>query len=304
MDPHTALPPALQPMATAALARHGGLVAIFDPEDRLHWANAAFLQAMDVPPDRPRISWAELMRHCHAVGRGAAVDAEDFEHWLASAASRRSKLPFRQFEADLRDGRWILMTETMDDQGWMLCIGVDVSDLGSEHRHLRVQRDLALRASQVDPLTGIANRSAVLQRLAEALRRREPPAVALIDLDHFKQINDQHGHAAGDQVLRDFAERLQHSLRRSDACGRVGGEEFLLVLDGLALADAQEVMQRLLQAVRDARALPAQPGFTYTASIGLVRAREDERPEDVIARADQALYAAKHGGRDRCVSGD
>ncbi|MBN8488836.1 MAG: diguanylate cyclase [Burkholderiales bacterium] len=301
MDPDTALPAELLPVATEALARHGGLVAIFDPEDRLHWANAAFRLSLDVP-DIPRISWAELMRHCHAVGRGAAIDAEDFEHWLASAASRRGKRPYRQFEADLRDGRWILMTETMDHRGWMLCIGVDVTDLGNDHRHLRVERDLALRASQVDPLTGIANRGAVLQRLAEALHRRQPPAVALIDLDHFKQINDQHGHAAGDQVLRDFAERLQHALRRSDACGRVGGEEFLVVLDGLTITDAQEVMQRLLLTVRGGRALPALPGFVYTASIGLVHARPGERPEDVMARADLALYAAKRGGRDTCVA--
>jgi diguanylate cyclase (GGDEF)-like protein len=301
MEPFTALPDALLPMADEALARHGGMVAIFDPEDRLRWANARFRDALDVP-DVPGLRWADLMRHCHAVGRGAAVDAEDFEHWLASAASRRGKRPYRQFEADLRDGRWILMTETMDHRGWMLCIGVDVSDLGNDHRRLRVERDLALRASQVDPLTGIANRAAVLQRLDEALRRRQPPAVALIDLDHFKQINDQHGHAAGDQVLRDFADRLQHALRRSDACGRVGGEEFLVVLDGLSMVEAQEVMRRLLSTVRTGRALPALPDFVYTASIGLVHAQEGERPEDVMARADLALYAAKRGGRDTCVA--
>ncbi|MBQ0961063.1 GGDEF domain-containing protein [Ideonella sp. 4Y11] len=136
----------------------------------------------------------------------------------------------------------------------------------------------------------------------EALRRRAPPAVALIDLDHFKQINDQHGHAAGDQVLRDFADRLQHALRRSDTCGRVGGEEFLVVLDGLSIDDAQEVMQRLLLAVRQGRPLDDLPDFAYSASIGLVRAREAERPEDVMARADLALYAAKRGGRNTCVA--
>lgn len=300
MDPITQLPAGLQAMVAGALARHGGLLAVFDPDDRLHWANAAFRAALDVPPIE-HLRWADLMRHCHAVGRGAAIDAEDFEHWLASAASRRGKLAYRQFEADLRDGRWILMTETMDSQGWMLCIGMDVSDLGSDLRELRVERDLALRASQVDPLTGIANRLAVLQRLGQKLRHSTPPAVALVDLDHFKQINDQHGHAAGDQVLRDFADRLQQSLRRSDACGRIGGEEFLVVLEALPLASAQDVMQRLLQTVRDARPLQARLDFSYTASIGMVLARAGERPEDVIARADLALYAAKRGGRDRCV---
>lgn len=303
MQPEPPLPDDLPPAALALLTRHQGMVALFDADDRLRWANAAWCAALAVP-EGSSPTWAELMRANHAQGRGAAIDTDDFERWLASAASRRGKQPYRQFETDLRDGRWMLMTETMDERGWMLCIATDVSDLASDHRELRVARDLALRASQVDVLTGIGNRAFVLQRLGEALAAPgQPPCVALVDLDHFKQINDRWGHAAGDTVLRDFAQLLQDGLRRADACGRIGGEEFLVVLNDISLQGAEEVVLRLLGQVRAARPLPLEPGYNYTASVGLVQAHTGERTEDVTARADAAVYRAKRAGRDRCVLG-
>jgi diguanylate cyclase (GGDEF)-like protein len=301
MMPESSLPHDLAPAVLVMLARHQGLVAVFDADDRLRWANAAWRAALAVA-EGPLPTWAELMRANHAQGRGAAIDTDDFERWLASAASRRGKQPYRQFEADLRDGRWILMTETMDERGWMLCIATDVSDLASEHRALRVARDVALRASQVDALTGMGNRSFVLQRLDEAMAAAGPrPFVALIDLDHFKQINDRLGHAGGDTVLREFARLLQAGLRRSDACGRIGGEEFLVVLNDTAPDGAQDVLMRLLSQVRAARPLPGEPDFGYTASVGLAQAMPDERAEAVMARADAALYQAKRAGRDRLM---
>jgi diguanylate cyclase (GGDEF)-like protein len=303
MPQEPTLPDTLASAALGMLARHPGLVALFDASDRLLWANAAWRSALQVP-DGAHPTWAELMRANHAQGVGAAIDTDDFERWLASAGSRRGKQPYRQFETDLRDGRWMLMTETMDERGWMLCIASDVSDLASDHRALRVARDLALRASQVDVLTGIGNRAFVLQRLGEALAApAQPPCVALIDLDHFKQVNDRWGHAAGDTVLREFAQLLQDGLRRADACGRIGGEEFLVVLNDIPLQGAEEVVLRLLAQVRAARPLPAEPGYSYTASVGLVQAHTSERAEDVMARADVAVYRAKRAGRDRCVLG-
>lgn len=276
--------------------------ALFDAQDRLQWANRAFGETFGVAMDS-RPTWAELVRQGYERGVGTAIRTNNFEAWLSSAASRRGKLPYRQFEVDLCDGRWLLMTETLCAQGWMLCFASDVSDLARDHRELRAARDLAERASRVDALTGIANRTFVLQCLAESLRDGDPkPCVALVDLDLFKSVNDRFGHAAGDRVLCDFAQRLQGGLRRIDACGRIGGEEFLVVLRDIEPAAAVEVMHRLLSQVREARPLPDRTEQGYTASAGLVQARAGERPEDVMARADVALYLAKDGGRDRCVA--
>lgn len=174
------------------------------------------------------------MRHSHAVRCGPLIKTDDFGGWLASASSRRGKLPFRQFEADLCDGRWILMTETVDERGWMLFKATDVSGLAREHRDLHVARDQAQRVSSVDSLTGLGNRSFVMEKLDLCLAERTagPLCVAMADLEHFKHMNDNDGHAGGDAVLCDFARLLQAGLRRVNACGRVGGEEFMVLLQG------------------------------------------------------------------------
>jgi diguanylate cyclase len=299
------LPAEVAAMLAPALQRLGGMLSVFDTQDRLRWANRAYLDMLDLP-DGIGMTWSELMRSCHQRQAGAVIEAPDFETWLASTASRRGQQAYRQFEVDLHDGRWILLTQTVDANGWILELGLDVSDLGRDFRALRIERDLALRASQIDPLTGIGNRAFVLARLQEALAgpQESLPVVVLIDLDHFKRVNDWLGHAAGDQVLRHFAQGLQGGLRRADACGRIGGEEFMLLLGDVEPDLAEDIVNRVLNRVRAARPLPERPGFGYTASAGLVRAHAGERVEDVMARADLALYQAKGHGRDRCVRAD
>lgn len=296
------IPSDVEALVSPALARYGGMVAVFDSDDRLRWANPFYRDMMGIT-EGLGMTWSDLMRRSYQNQVGPVIKSADFEHWLASTASRRGKQPYRQFEVELCDGRWILLTQTVDEQGWILCLGVDISDLGRNHRELRIARDLALRASQIDPLTGIANRASVLQQLAAAMARRAGrPCAALIDLDHFKRINDRLGHAAGDQVLRDFAQRLQAGLRRADACGRYGGEEFLVVFADASLGDAQEVVRRLLAAVRQSRPLGDEPDFSYTVSAGLAQAQPGESPAELLVRADVALYQAKGAGRDRCVA--
>ncbi|MBQ0936126.1 sensor domain-containing diguanylate cyclase [Ideonella paludis] len=293
---------ALAELLPGLLSQAQVLAGVFDADDRLVWANAAFCEALAVVPGS-HPTWAEMMRHCHATQRGTVINTDDFEAWLASAASRRGKLPYRQFETDLHDGRWILMTETVDERGWMLCLGSDVSDLARDHRELRVARDQAQRASLVDALTGMGNRSFVMTQLSQRLAGRldTPLCVVMADLDHFKQINDSVGHAGGDAVLCDFARLLQQGIRRVDVCGRMGGEEFMAVLEGLSLSEAEQVMQRVLASVRASRPLASHPELSYRVSMGLAQAAPGEPAASLISRADAALYQAKRQGRDRCV---
>lgn len=278
------------------------LLALFDNHDVLRFANEAFCQAFDVQPDG-RITWLDMMRRNLASGRGSKVSAPEPEAWLAGAASRRGKQPFRAFEADLIDGRWIWMTETMDAQGWMLCSASDITALKIEGRALRQERDRALRAAQTDPMTGISNRAHVLQQMQEQLSRVQigagQLAVALLDLDHFKRINDTLGHGAGDAVICDFARQLQASSRRVDGFGRMGGEEFVLLLVDVSAEQAQAVVERLLARTRQASPLVEQPSLHYTASAGLTQARPGDTIAELCHRADEALYQAKAAGRDR-----
>jgi diguanylate cyclase len=154
-----------------------------------------------------------------------------------------------------------------------------------------------------DDLTGLLNRRAAMERFTEALgalpRRSAVASVVLIDLDHFKAVNDTHGHAAGDEVLRGFAEVARASLRTHDLLARWGGEEFLLVLPGADPADAAVVLARLREELAGRTFDAAAPGLRVTFSAGVARCGGLDDVEASIARADAAMYGAKTGGRNR-----
>ncbi|HEX7128224.1 MAG TPA: sensor domain-containing diguanylate cyclase, partial [Thermodesulfobacteriota bacterium] len=170
------------------------------------------------------------------------------------------------------------------------------------HAHAYRHRDVL---AHTDPLTGLVNRRRFDERLAEefARARREPGAFSLVlaDLDHFKRINDTYGHPAGDAVLRQIARRIEARARASDAVGRLGGEEFGLLLVRAGRAGALAVAERIRQ---DVRATPVEvPGgltLALTVSLGVATFPDDAGDAaDLFARADEALYEAKRGGRDR-----
>jgi diguanylate cyclase (GGDEF)-like protein len=166
---------------------------------------------------------------------------------------------------------------------------------------LRVMTETQLQAS-TDSLTGLLNRRSLENRV-QALRRDGAEfVVAMADLDHFKQLNDVHGHETGDRALRLFAQTLRTSLRNQDVVSRQGGEEFAVVLPGCSIEDAhralESVRDHLLDAVRGA----GLPGFTV--SFGIVQAADAEDLTEMLARADAALMQAKRAGRDRVVVHD
>ena len=179
----------------------------------------------------------------------------------------------------------------------------DVTDTVENARILESARSAAERIANTDMLTGLPNRRHTLSFLNQALRRAvqegAPLAVAIFDIDHFKAINDQHGHAAGDEVIRRVGQRAKASLRDDDMVGRYGGEEFVCVLQGRSALSAELVAERVRKAVYAddegvAAGLPA-----VTVSIGLAVYAGEVSIEDLLQRADKALYAAKREGRNR-----
>jgi diguanylate cyclase (GGDEF)-like protein/PAS domain S-box-containing protein len=161
--------------------------------------------------------------------------------------------------------------------------------------------------AEKDPLTGVANRRFLDTAIREQLHvlgcTGIPFCVLMIDVDHFKQINDTHGHGAGDQVLIRFARLLDTICRGSDVAGRFGGEEFLVILPGVHLKSAVPVAERIRRAAPEAtpREIPA----LLTVSIGVAEAALGDTAETLLGRADAALYRAKHRGRNRVeVQGD
>ncbi|WP_159589768.1 GGDEF domain-containing protein [Chelativorans xinjiangense] len=284
------------------------MVAAYDGFDRLRYANPAFRAAWFIGPDETPL-WSDLMRRNFLAGRGTVIRAENFEEWLRSTQSRRGKTGFRAFETDLVDGRWLWMTETVLDDGSMLCIASDITDLQSDERSLRQDRDQAIKASQTDDLTGVANRRFVMERIEEMLKQQESErhrrgCLAVLDIDHFKSVNDRYGHQAGDMVLCDFASQIHQHVRRTDCFGRVGGEEFVLVLPNTPPAEAELIIERMLAIVRLSRPLADHPDFRYTFSAGIAETQIGDVAVSLYSRADKALYAAKMAGRDRIYRSD
>jgi diguanylate cyclase (GGDEF)-like protein len=165
-----------------------------------------------------------------------------------------------------------------------------------------MRSDVKYRAEAViDPLTGLLNRKSLVQRAAELEQQsqitRQPVGLILGDIDHFKRINDSHGHAAGDAVLTDVAYNLRKALRAFDLFYRCGGEEFLVLLPGADLASTSTLAEALRRAVADV----PQGGHEITMSFGAAASAPDEPFEytAVFAAADARLYEAKHSGRNR-----
>lgn len=169
------------------------------------------------------------------------------------------------------------------------------------HKAMTRLEEIAVR----DELTGLFNRRHFLARLDEELARTERGGtrlhIALIDLDHFKEVNDVHGHQVGDLVLRKFADVAQRDLRRSDVVARYGGEEFIVLFAEGESSDIAQVLERLRIDFASACVRDINPEMTVTLSAGLAAWHDGDTPDSIIQRADQALYKAKDDGRNRLV---
>lgn len=176
-----------------------------------------------------------------------------------------------------------------------------------------INRELLKHMGLTDGLTGVSNRRYIERRLVDevgrACRHGHALSCMYIDIDHFKRINDQIGHQAGDEVLREVAARIKLELRLSDALGRFGGEEFLVLLTGTDQPGASTLAERMRKRIAEPLRIDSGKELHVTASIGIATmsrpdpTREIEKlGKELVAAADRALYAAKQAGRDRVVA--
>lgn len=170
----------------------------------------------------------------------------------------------------------------------------------TDKQHKRLEQ-----LATIDPLTGVKNRRSMDEELnlaaAHAERIGLSYALVMIDIDHFKKVNDEYGHGVGDVVLVDLVTRIQQNTRKSDQLFRYGGEEFVLLLPGVDGAGLAAVMKNLQHVLRNK---VKHPGGAISASFGVALLKHGERVESWLERADSALYEAKEAGRDRIVFSD
>lgn len=175
-------------------------------------------------------------------------------------------------------------------------------------RYQQMMRDLNLalqEASNRDPLTSLANRRMLIERLKEevgrAVRRQQPFVLAMVDVDHFKHVNDTWGHDIGDRMLEEIARVLQAEVRTYDLCGRWGGEEFLILLPDTQLSDVAPVIERVRHGLESLAVRVSTETLSISASFGVAEHRPGESYSQTLNRADAALLDAKRAGRNRCV---
>lgn len=193
--------------------------------------------------------------------------------------------------------------------GDRIALGAHVLKLVAMDPLERSFHETLLDQSTKDTLTGLANRAASLAELQSRFdlsqRHNRPLSVVMCDLDYFKRINDSHGHGAGDLVLKSFGEVVRQKLRGSDLAGRIGGEEFIVVLPETEMEGALFLAERLRSGLEE-RTMPFSAGAVrVTCSLGVAeRGREDRDAGVLLARADAALYRAKTEGRNRVVAAE
>lgn len=195
-------------------------------------------------------------------------------------------------------------TRTMQDSVAMLKTRLDESQQQIEE--LRQEVDRAREVAMVDALTGLANRRGFDVALASALEGMEPgdnePSLIIVDIDHFKHVNDRYGHLFGDKVIRAVASILRENVKGRDTAARYGGEEFILLLPNTPIEGAQvlaEQIRRTVESCRIKRQDNHESVESITISLGVARHTAGETADELLTRADRALYASKDAGRNR-----
>ena len=286
----------------AALERHRGNL-----EASIAFHHQALATAHETEDHAMLLSMHRGLYECHKQRREFEQALEHHEvllrlerEQLTQLADRQARLLLNRVE--LEHAQTAAERAKLDAEAQRL----RATALESENAKLAVQADEAGKSALEDQLTGLANRRRVDRelpaQLAWARERNEPMCIALADLDHFKMVNDRHGHAVGDDVLRGVARLFMENTRGADLVARIGGEEFLVVLAATPIETAQEICERLRLAVAEHDWSHLAERLHVTVSIGLCETAVSADVRDLLARADALLYAAKRGGRNRVVA--
>jgi diguanylate cyclase (GGDEF)-like protein len=316
------------PLAQGRLHRVAGILLCCDgrPQEARREFEALVAMAGNLPPVLVCSGWIGLgmvqrelglIEEARASGR-AALAVNPVTGAAPTAAELKRLSQIHELLGDAQQAlellrshqnrRHHLVMSALESRAAALSVQLDEQSLRVENLKLR-RRNASLRAkvqdvsrmASTDPLTGLLNRrglQATWSRLAGGPGR----VLAMIDLDHFKRINDDHSHATGDAVLQLVARLMEQTLRAHDHLARVGGEEFAALLCDVDLALARQAVERLREAVARHDWHAVAPGIRVTVSIGLVGIGADEPLDAVLARADQLLYTAKNAGRNRVAS--
>lgn len=283
-------------------------VEIWDPQDRLVLYNRKinrlhprFRRPADIGQTFETLMQANLRQHLFS----AAVGHE--KEWLAQRLATRGKhaAPLLQ---ELAGDQWVNIHENRTPEGYLVTTRVDVTELLRKEKLLEASNRQLTQQSAMDELTGLANRRRFDEVLTtewqRAARSTTPLSLLMVDIDHFKQYNDNYGHVAGDACLRQVATILNHCVRRAgEMVARYGGEEFVILLPGADMDHACETARKCLQLMRQEIvphvASPTANHVTFSIGVACLLPDATLEPAIMLNAADAAMYRAKSSGRNR-----
>ncbi|MFT5809020.1 MAG: diguanylate cyclase (GGDEF)-like protein [Moritella dasanensis] len=279
-------------------------VAIFDANDIVIYCNDSMAKLFGNTAEQTlNKTFHQLIKQCFNSAEGLNVESDDLDVWLQAADHKRRSTPFRSFETDTQDGRWYLVTEQLVCDDILYFHSTDIT--AKKHTEMQLQaltKELHTRAT-TDELTVISNRRNFydMAEIEFTKAQQEQPLLTLvvIDIDNFKLINDSFGHAAGDMVLKAFAQNIKSELRCGDIFGRLGGDEFSILLPNTDCNESLPLVERFQDTIATMKIDHKEQRIQLTASIGIVQYLPVMQSiHDMMNAADTALYQAKSEGRN------
>lgn len=279
--------------------------AVFSPEDKIIYSNKA-LEDLFCFSHHEAIgkTFTELVMNAFEKNQGIALntDGNSIESWIENAQAKRRKRSLRTFEIDLVDGRWMLVTEQLDRNGYVFLQAKNITRQKILESQLQDNLFRLNDIAMTDELTQIANRRSFIHSVHDHLNKKNevlPYVLILVDIDDFKMINDSYGHAIGDVVLKEVAQRLQHTIRPYDFVGRIGGEEFAIFLHDVDYTTSKSLANRLVKAIFDNVINHQDVSIRTSISAGMVWSDIARPFEELYEQADEKLYESKATGKNK-----
>ena len=283
-------------------------IIVFDGKDQIIFCNNMVTQMFGITDSRylHGKTFNQMATHCYQTKTGLIINTDDLDAWLAYASNKRRSQKYRRFEIDLHDGRWFQISEQLVQDNCIVMIATDITDKkDAESRLTKMSEELFLLAT-TDALTNVFNRRHFMEQALTEQKRCQREgfgyALLMLDLDSFKDINDNHGHACGDKVLTAIAKTIKLELRDYDLLGRIGGEEFAILLPNTTHSSALSISERIRCSIENLHIESDGRSVKTTVSIGVALDNNaGKNLDEMLLIADKFLYHAKENGRNQVV---
>ena len=278
---------------------------IFDPKDILVFCNNELASNFGLNVgDALGKSFEEMLRNSHASGYGVIADNDDVDAMIQRAIKSRLQPGFVSFETERLDGRWMKVSRIRTNDNYLIIYSTEITQLKETEFALVAAVEDIKKLANTDELTNSSNRRHFLEQSSNEFERSKRYGHSLtllaLDIDHFKSVNDTYGHHAGDEVLKEFTKACKSQLRKSDIFGRVGGEEFSILLPDSDDYGAKVTAKRILKSIASLKVNYQDKIINLTVSIGIAEmSTQSQDLAELMKLADEALYRAKHNGRNR-----